>query len=169
MTWSTVRNAIHAWAVTGSALDASKVVWKGQKTARPAVPMVELGVVKVEATPGWVDTTFADDTATYRYRRLEVAHIQVRVFGDSSVGDSFPPATISRMLAYLKLPTSREALEAAGVSVLSHSDPQWMESVMNGVVFEPRASVTVQFCFAQEVSETGNYIETVELESTIDG
>lgn len=65
------------------------------------------------------------------------------------------------------LPSIADPLDTAEIGIGSFDDVQSIDGIVNSTILEPRALLSIQLFLAQEKTETGTYIETVELEGTI--
>ncbi len=175
----TMRTAIAAWAYTGTGLPTGKVIWADQGGPRPPAPYVSLAIISGDQMRGmdWVDV----EDAASPIDGAEISHVvrgprtctlSVQCFGTAAnaadgPGDS-PLALLARMRAYTRLPTVRAALLAAGVGVGTFGDVASVGALISTVTSEPRAAFTVTLNYASEVEELGTYIETAEVEGTLE-
>lgn len=171
---STVEDAIHAWIVAGSGLPAAKVVWALQRGPIPESPYISARCA-VLRSPGidWIDAEatgdpIPSDGARLRVRGPRVATLELQCFADpTDAAGAAAQSILNDVVASARLPSVREGLRAAGVGVSTSEPIQFAGVVTDKVGFEPRAITRVMLHLANEVSETGPNIETVQLVNQI--
>lgn len=179
--WPTIETAIRSWVIAGSGLDPSKVFFAGQGSTRPLAPFITIQVVDVKPLGrDWTDT---DDNPTptpgneiiTTVRGERECTLQLQCFGTSggpgsqAFGASSCRALIERVFTACNLPSNAVALDDAGVGIGYFNTVQAMGAIINSTTWEPRAVGTMMFYLASEMSETGTYIETVEVTNEING
>lgn len=98
-------------------------------------------------------------------RGMREAVLTFQAFAGPATGTLSAEARLGGVLAALALPTRKEALASAGVGIGRLGSIQSLDAIISSVTFEPRATLEVRFFFTSEVTETGNYIESVEIEN----
>jgi hypothetical protein len=173
MNWSALEDGIHAAVVAGSGLSVSRVIWAGQDSPRPDDdPYIALHFVSVQRVgQDWLNvednpSPTAGHEIVHRARGMRTGTLTLQCFAVQPTGDSGAVEILTRVLGSLRLPTTRDALVASGVGVGNASPVQWIEGTVGGL-FEPRAVVDLTLHLAEEISETGTYIEKVALTNQI--
>jgi hypothetical protein len=171
MQWSTIEDGIHAWVTSGSGLAASKVIWAQQDAPRPAAPYIAIRVQSVRAMgQDWIDIEDAADPQpgaeiNHVARGMRELTVTLQAFGTAGIGSSSPTALLSRVVSAMRLPTSADALRAAGFSVGTVDPILSLDAVRGFSVFEPRAILTLRGFAVSEMTESGTYIEFLEVEN----
>ena len=102
-------------------------------------------------------------------RGPRVHTLSLQCFAVTGTGVGNARATLARVLNSTTLPTIAAALVAGGVGISDWSKVGSAGGILNTVVFEPRATVTVKLLVANEMSETGTYIEQVSGTGVVSG
>jgi hypothetical protein len=173
MSWDTTLAALQAWVASGSGVAATNVRWSGQGGTRPSVVWISLGIIN-ESVPG-PDWVFTEDAAvpvsgaeiSYKVRGCRTGTLSIQCFAGSAVGSSSPFAILRKLHASARLPTTKAAMLAAGIGLGTMGTVQDTPAIVNTTNFEPRATMTIEFFTANELIETGTYIETVEVTGTV--
>lgn len=173
MNWTTVKNALHTWVRTTSGLSAGQVMWGAQNVAR-SQPWISLRLMTVGngGAQDWVDTedagTPAPGAEVNRVARgTRVMTFTATCFAASNAADaSEPHAILDAVMSKAFLPSVRAALRVAKLGIGAFEDITVLDGILNQVNFEPRAVLTCRIHLTSEVSETGTFIEDVELEGT---
>lgn len=173
MSWSTIESAIHAWVVAGSGLAGERVVFSGQNHPRPAKPFVtiRLDLSGPIGVPWLAVSNTAGSPAGQEITRtsgsMKTLGVSMQAFSDSAAGAASPQAILGAVANAAGLASVRDALNTANVGVNSIGSVQRIDGVINSTRFEPRATMQVTCSVPAEVSETGTYIETVEVTNEI--
>ncbi len=125
------------------------------------------------------DTVRAGQEIQHKARGTREIRLTIQVFqGDTTLSSgaaspaaeaATPTQLAEQILAYVRLPSIRDALRAAGVGYLGPGPVNSLDGSLGFSVFEPRATVDVRLHAVSEVVEDGTVIETVELEPTVNG
>lgn len=171
-TWSAVENALSVWALAATGLP---IVKGGQEGPRPTTgPHVVMTLLDVAPSGvDWVDAEEVEDPEpgaeiAHIARGMRVATLRVECFaggGDAALpskGSTSPLAKLERMIGMAAMPTRLDALEAAGVGLLSIGVAQSIPGVLVAS-FEPRAMFEVRVSLASELTELGTYIQATEV------
>lgn len=89
--------------------------------------------------------------------------LSVQCYGGEPTGTRSPKAILQTVSAAALLPTIRASLESAGVGVSDAGPINDVGAVLSTTKFEPRAHVDFDIWFTAQVSETGTFIETVDV------
>lgn len=174
MSWDDTLAAIHEWVVSISGLSASNVRWASQNGMRPSTTWIALQILSEKAVgPDWSDTLDAENPVSgaeieYRTRGSRSALLSIQCFGGSAVGSASSFGVLRNVHAKARTPLNHGILVDAGIGIGNISAIQDIPSLVNTTTFEARASMTVEFFTASEVSETGTYIENTEIVGTVD-
>ena len=168
---STLEDAIHVWAEASTGLSA---IWAKQGGTRPASPYVELAATLRTVGQDWLDVSDAGAPAAgaeivQTARGVRELELTVQCFGAGAVGATSGAGYLDAMISKARLPSHRELLSAAGWTPASFEPVQDISGVIGGSVFEPRARFVCKGFAASEVSETGTYIEIVEITNLTTG
>lgn len=179
--WSTIRNAIQAWIVTGSGLAGDHVVWRGQRDAggnpmpRPNGMYIELKLTLMRWNGASdfraYDYDAGSNTLTLHTRGPRTALLTATCYQGVPTGGKGEPSDTSCMAVLNDAMTATgldvvfDALVAAGVGIGDVDALQIAGGVINEVKFEERAIVTVKLHLASQVSQVfpagQGWIETV--------
>lgn len=123
--------------------------------------------------------TLADTAATvhagaeveYRVRGQRRASLTLQAFNGAATGDTSPAWLLDTVIAKARLPSVRQALNAAGVGIASFGPVQSIDGVLGSADFEPRATLAVSLHLTAEVSEFSTFIERIQMqgEAPLDG
>ena len=168
MTWADILEALRVWVASASGVTA---IFARQEGARPASPYITISVSTRRIGQDWLDVEDADTPTAgaeivHRARGQRELTITLQAFG-GPVGETAPAALLELVQAKSILPTPRDALNAAGIGIGTFGPVRVFDTLRNGDVLETRASMEVRGFIASEVSETGTYIETVDLDGTV--
>lgn len=167
MNWSTVEAGLVAWVRAATGLsDNGSVRWAEQNVAQNARPEIVLRTMRVrQLGHDWATVTTDEETFTETARGMREVTVSITCFGGTATGATSARAYLEKCRAYARLTTVRTALETAGIGLCPIDAVTTMDGVLGSSLFEPRAMMEVRFFTTSEVSETGNYIETVLLEN----
>jgi hypothetical protein len=171
--WTTAEAAIKAWAAAGSGLASDHVIWSRQGGPRPSGAFISMSILSVRPVGrDWVHTR----DATVPAEGAEIVHVaqgvreaalRLQCFAGTATGATTPQALLEAVVAAAKLPTRRAALIAAGVGILSMGTVLPIDGVIGSSVFEPRAVLEVRLLVSSEVTETGTFVESVEVTNDV--
>ena len=169
MDWDAAQTALRMWVVNASGIGAGSVAWAGQKMPRMPKPFVTLSIAGISrAGHDWLTVDDTDpDAITHVLRGARSMTLRLTAYSDNVAGASAAAMLLERVLAKAALPSNHEALRAVGVAVAEWAPVQTIDGLINFATFEPRATVDVMCHFAQEVTETANYIGSVEITDSI--
>lgn len=176
---ATIENALHAWVVAATGLDAGKVIWRNQNGPRPQRPFVvlSLGGVAEVATP-WVNNVTTPDTPgvpnptpppnaqsiTYTVRGVERLRVTFEAFSDATTGTGTAVDYLRLIRGKLSLPSVRTALWAAQVGVASFGDVVVLDFLLDQAQQLGRAQMDCGIYVPTEFTEFGTNIETVDFD-----
>jgi len=176
--WTTVENALHAWAVAGSGLATAQVIWALQRGPRPTSAYIALRLTSIARIGhDWLDVLDVDDPdpgeeIEHRARGMRDVAFSVQAFGGidgAATGATSPVALLEGMVAAVRLPSVRSALQAAKVGVGAIGPVQSLDGLLGRADQEPRALVEMRLHLPSELSDLGTYIEYVELNNQTTG
>lgn len=172
--WSTVQAALASWVRTGSGLAESACLWAEQEAPRPSGTWISISTPTVRRVgQDWLDvlnnpTPSAGAEILHRARGVREVSITLTCYSTTAIGASGAAQILDAVIAKAKLPTQRDALGAAGVSIARVGQVTPIPGLRNSSLLEPRATVEVVGYLVSEVEETGTYIETAELVNLIE-
>jgi hypothetical protein len=182
-----IEDAIHAWVVAGSGLDADHVIWGAEATGGGPVPsgtyisMRLLGIGRVSddwlisrrvGGPGvgafaggaFSSAAFAVDAGiVHHVRGTRHPNLELTCFAGDRYGAGRAQMVLERVLTSIRLPSVGAALRAGGVGIGVRGLVR-VASVPRSTMFDPRAIVEVGLHVEIDVEETGQSIEHVEAE-----
>lgn len=168
MSWATIQNGLQAWVKSATGFDDAHVIWADQSGPRPDAPFIDLRI-GTTIPLGAIDE-LSDNTDLTRDPGSEVElratcvqefHLTVRCFTAATLDDSAATALLGRARLALTLPSIRDALETAGVTIFDRGEVQNV-SVLKDVKFEGRAMLDVGCYTLEAVSEFVGYIDEVD-------
>lgn len=168
--WTTIENAIYTW-VSSTGVTAA---WTEPGAPRPAAPFVSMRLAGARGVGhDWLDVQDAiapDPGAEIEHvvRGTRALTLSLQAFAAAGTGALGAVAMLEAVRTAARLPTGRDALNAAGVGVGSFDAVKAIDGVVNSLTFEPRAVCEVTLWVAAELVETSTYIEIVESEGTVD-
>ncbi len=173
MSQETFENTLHAWAVKGSALDASRVLWASQENpfSRPdsSGPFVVLQILADVATGATAEeiTEYDPDgeegeEIIQTVREFAAVTLSVQVFGGSQTGNASAKQIAANMRLALSLPSVRLSFESAEFSCFDKGSIQDLTEVLD-TTFEPRASFEPRFYVTRSQNERIGYIGTIQI------
>lgn len=167
MSYAAIENALRAWVKTATGFADGKVIWSAQNGPRPDGPFVAL-TLGAPVALGQDEITHNFDAGRpdgskieHVVRGVRELSLEVAVFDADVVGDASAIALVSKLQTALRLPSVRDALNAAGLSPISTAT-QNLAAVL-GNDFEGRANLDVRFYAPVSASELGTYIETAQV------
>lgn len=167
-------SALRAWVVSASGYASAKVYFANDGGARPAPPCISLNVVDLRRVgQDWVDTQDAASPTPgaeieYVARGVRVGTLRLQCFAVDPAGTAGARAVLDDVVLKLALPSISDALDAANVSVSAVGPVQSTAAIVNTTLLEPRAMVDATIRVAAQVSEFGTYIESVDIDGTVD-
>jgi len=168
MNLAIVQDAIFDWVVASTGLADSVVTWRDQNDPAPVAAHVALHL----SGP----IVLGQDAQTTAYDPLAAPgqEITLGVEGDRELGlrvEFYSPDTasatdaMSRAASFLtacQLPTKREILRAAGLSLIDLGRPDYVPSIQE-IEFQGRAFVDMRLYMRDLASERTGLIESAEL------
>lgn len=170
---STILDAVHAWVVAGSGLDAGHVLWEEQRQRKaiaiPDGPWISLRVRGVgRVGRDWVknETNPAPTAGAEIIRRvqgLRPVALELRMFG-GDVAEGV--GTLDGVVTAAVLPAIAAALRVAKIGIGQASSATSSDGYVGGAkVFEPRASLDVTLFVPSELVGTDTNIAHVTITS----
>lgn len=170
MSWGAIEVALRSWALVAGV----PVIWGQQDGERPAAPYISLLVTNVQQVgQDWLEIgdnpkpVAGAEVIAYARGQRRVT-LSVQCFAGPATGDSSPARLLEAMRSARKLPSVADALNDAGVGVLSFAPILTLGGVVGGH-FEPRAAMDIYLLVTSEVSETATYIQHVQVTDQITG
>lgn len=169
--WTAVEDAISAWASSATGLE---VVWSKQDMPRRPTAYVELAATVSRVGQDWLDIEDAAvpspgaeiDSIVRGVRELELT---VQCFGGGYRGATSGMGHLESMITKARLQSQQDLFEVAGWAPASFDPVLDISGVIGSATFEPRARFVCRGFAASELSETGTFIEIVEITNQIDG
>lgn len=167
MTPTTLEAALQAWVVAGTGLSANQVRWS-QQDAPQTRPMVTLQMSVARTGQDWLDvvdnpTPTAGAEILHKARGTRKATLSIQAFSADAVGASGARALLERLVSRAKLPSMTALLDAVNAGLAPLGEVTTIDGVVGSTRFDPRAMLEASFFLVSEVSESGTYIETVEV------
>jgi hypothetical protein len=170
--WKAIEGAILAWVKAASGLGDEAVFFAHQTGGKPPVVdgmfiTISLGDALALGAVDAVDHSYDDEAPageeiTLTSRGDRELSISLQCFRGKLSGNESPRAVLSRVQAALALPSRRDALAAAGVSVFDAGSVRWVPELVE-TAFEARALLEVRCYFVESASEKTTFIEAVEV------
>lgn len=159
-------NALHAWAVACAGVAADHVIWSDQSGPQVARPMITIKVAR--DMPIGIPALSVDASnpaaVLYTVQGDQRVTVNIQIFTDVATDVGSALAIASTFLIRSRLPSIREALNAAGLSIATMGGAIGLAGgVIDGAQYEPRAMIEVVFNATASASEAGNYIASVEV------
>jgi len=170
MNWVTLQAAMVAWVRNASGL---VTIWADQNGPRPDAPYMLL--TELTHTGIGIDWYDVKDTVspapgeevTFTLRGVREMVLNIQCFGGAAQGDLSPRAYLETVRAKSRLPSIRTPLRTANIGVLTFGSILSVSAPLDVTVYEPRASLDVTLSLAQELTETGTSIDSVEIGNLI--
>ena len=171
--WSTVELGLRTWISTGIGVNLDHVLPQPLRGPRPTSPYA---AYKINIAPQGRDWEKIEDAtapvtpgeeivvSAIGVRRLTVS---VQVWGDPVAGSSSAKGLLEQLIGKSYLPSLRDILRTAGVSLLSWGTIQSLDQVINSTSQDVRAALDITMTVSSSVSEPATYIEFAETEGTI--
>jgi hypothetical protein len=160
--FTAVENAIHAWVVSGSGLDAEHVIWAGGPT--PAGLYISMRIINVDSvSDDWlISRRTADGGIVHHARGTRHPILELTCFAGERYGAKRAEMVLARVTAALVLPSVAAALRKGDVGVGTFEKARVVEGRRSGM-FDPRAIVEVMLHIKIDVSEVGGEFRTVQV------
>lgn len=172
--WGDIEDAIHAWIVAGSGLNASQVIWATQDGPQPqSRPFVTIRIGDLIALGAHDEAIIVDHTGDLtppdpgeeleeRVVGVREFGVSVQVFSDAKVGAASGRYYASRIQTALALPAVRFALNEVGLSPFDAGRVREISAILDSA-FEARFLLEARFYVVEELSEYETYISHVEV------
>lgn len=109
------------------------------------------------------DTLRAGAEVAMTVRGTREASLSIQCFGGTATGATSPRAILESVRTALTFPSRRAALTAAGVGFAPIGPATAVDGVIGSSLFEPRAVMEARLFLAAEVSESGTFVERLEI------
>lgn len=163
--WSTIEQAIHAWAEASSGLS---FVWINQEQPRLAKPFGTLAMAIRGRTNAQPERRLSAATPGQQTIVRHKTHtLQVQIIGGTTYGDDHASARVEAMRDSLFLEANTLAFRAAGFVVQS-AQPAVDLTAATGTVYESRASLDIFIATLDTSVENVGWIETVNETVTVE-
>lgn len=172
-TESQVENALHAWVVYATGLNAANVIWANQDGPRPARPFAVLKISDVaDVGKPWVNrsTTNAavpNPNLVYAARTQKRFRFQIDIVTNSVTGDTSARALLQAVKTRQALPYVQALLEAVPLGVSEFGPITVLDFLESRVQQLSRAQLECTVYAPVELTETGYSIETAPATLTI--
>lgn len=162
-----IQRALRGWVRKASGLPDKKVIWSEQSQPRLEAPFITMRLGDFiplgsadEVTQEYDENAPSGEEITITVNGRRSASLSVQVFGAGA------QQTLSKVQTSLGLPSVKEGLEAAGVSIYDIGEVQNVTGLLE-TVFEPRALTNFSLYCSETVSEQTTFIESVEVTNEI--
>lgn len=171
---ATLEDAVRAWALGASGLDADHVyfgrqtVRRSENAARIIINMGDLIPVGVPRLDHNYDAGRALG-AEIEYEVKEPGHlvVELQAFAPQVVGSGTTASSLLQQCrSKLRLPQYRDALNAVGLGVLEQGTVQKLPAVVAGE-WEDGAVLEVRFSYTLKTSDNTGYFATVQVELSV--
>lgn len=166
-----VENAIHAWIVAGSGLDADHVIWSAEATGGGPMPSgtyVEMRLLATDTvSEDWVISRNESETIVNHVRGTRHPTLELTCFAGGRYGANRAQSILTRVLAALRLPRVAALLRSSEVGIGDRGKVRVLEG-RRSTMFDPRAVVEVELHTCIDITDIGSAIERVEME-LVDG
>lgn len=167
VTISEVENAVRAWILSTTGLDGSRVWFAQQPVPSPAIdsgePRITIDVGDLrpigqdELRHDFDSSRPAGQEIQYTAIGPREVTVSVQAFAEEGAGE-----LLERAMTGLRLPSVRDALNAAGVGVLRVGTVRRL-SVVRGTTYEDRALLEVVLQISSSAVERIGYFDRVEI------
>ena len=169
--WTTIENAIQAWAEAGSGVSA---IWSNQAGPRLSAPYIALAATARNLGRGWTDTEdnpapSAGAEIIRTHRTVKRLDLQLQCFGGDPTESGSPANILSDLCDYAGLPSQKRAFRVAGWVPVEFQPVLDFSAKLGNATFEPRAVLACHGYITGEISETSTYIQIVQVTNLIDG
>lgn len=164
--WTTIDNALIAWVMVASGLDANHVIFADRGGPRPSAPYIEISIPSIGGA-GCQDWRVYDNAPNpvagaelrVRARGMRMATIALQCFAVDGGGDA-----ATRMLSDVisALPLNEYALDLAGLGIGDIRPVQLVQG-RRGSILEPRAVAELDVHLASELESRETYIERIQI------
>lgn len=166
MDWDALQRGLFTWVQGASRLTVNQVRWAEQNTARPTAPFISLSITSIRMIGhDWLNNAQSGDSINYMSRGVRECVLRIQCFSNTSVGANSPRAILDNVMSRGNLPTYRDGLVANGIGLAGFEPMIMLGGELNPAVFEPRGILEARFYLASEVTDTGGFIEFVEVEN----
>jgi hypothetical protein len=181
--WNAIEDALQAWVAAASGLPGASVIWDDQIGPRPALPYATLHL-EGGVTPGlfdeasWKANPDAEPTTPgvagdgdeliFETTNQEEFTVTVGVYTDATIGPSSARAIAVKIRAGLSLESRISALDAAGIAIIDRGTVQTL-NLPRDTKTEGHAVFSTRLRIVDGTSETGTFIESVDVETDITG
>lgn len=108
------------------------------------------------------ETCRAGEEINHTARGTRILNLSVQCFASAPLGDVNPLAVLNNVISAARRPLNIDRLNAAKLGFLGCDAVQSVGGALGSAEWEPRAVVNVRLSMAQESTETGTFIETVD-------
>ena len=164
--WTTIKGAIHTWAMDGSGLADAKIVFAPAKV-RPAAPYIVISTMAL----GRVGQDYTRHSYNAGNDNLDITHegmrrfvLQFQAFGTEGIGTGSPTDLLDNIVLERESETRHEALNTAKIGVQRFEPILPLGAVIGSSTWEPRAVMLVHTLVPSEVTTTAEYIEFAEIQ-----
>jgi hypothetical protein len=168
--WTALEDALFAWVKGASGFSEEQILWLDQDGPRPAGQHIGLRLgadaplgSAPELTHDYDAGRPAGAEIVCTVKEVRELSVTVQVFGGATTTSNAPRAIAGKLQTALGLPTVREALGAAGLSVFDRGRVLSVPEVLDAD-FEARAVLTIRCYVADDAEESTTFIETVDCE-----
>lgn len=163
--WTTIENALAAWALAGSGLPVGQVIWAYQGKPRPEPPYLAMTLADVRsAGRDWRDKQ--DGTGEHAgkvrvlHRGPRMATLDLQLFAEptNAVGEQGAVSRMHDLLASIDVHV--DALDTGGIGIGDIGGVQLVAGRVNELL-EPRAVAEVQLHLFSELESYADYVSRV--------
>lgn len=165
-----IEDAIHAWVVAGSGLDAQHVIWTGDGPSgpMPAGTYISMRLLREEtASQDWLVPQRDGDMVVAHVRGTRYPTLELTCSAGASYGALRASSILSRVLAAIRLPSVSAGLRAGSVGVGVRGPIRTVPGVRS-MMFDPRAIVEIGLHTMIDISEVASEIRTVQVQTQTD-
>ncbi len=128
--------------------------------------------VAINLTDTGTGTHTLSDTSVTRRAGAEILHtgrgtrratLSIQAFAADAVGATSPRAYLEALRASAVLPSQKARLEDASIGLAPLGPVTAIDGIIGSSLFDPRATLEATLFLVSEVSESGTYIETVQV------
>jgi hypothetical protein len=170
--YTTIENAIYAWALAKSGLASTQILWSSQTedTQKPSGQHITLKLDTGQALGAFPETvhTYDDEEATngqeitHATREVIEASLSVQVIGGPTVGAGSSRSLANTLQRSLALDGVRAAFQAAGFSVIDRGTLSHIPEILDAD-FEARTVFDVRLLVSDSATEQTGFFETVQI------
>ena len=147
--------AIRSWIITALGINA---IWTGQNELRPILPYASINIIAGPVPDGTPQKKYkTTNTFTYLFRSMIT--LSVQVFSNTN-----HLALLRKLINSLTLPSHRQLLRAAGLSVYNDTSISPIDiSALINTGIEKRGSIDITMAYADEVDDLSGEIVKMQL------